>query len=1023
MKLTKLTKRILACGLGLAMVVSSINVSSLEVSAAKKSKMKLSKSKVSVTAGSTATLKVNKANKKVQWSTSNKKIAKVTKTSGKKKENATIQGVKKGNAVITAKVGKVKLTCKVTVAANQIKSVSVDKLDPSALEVKFTKKTSLSASQVKVAVKAYKEGSFNRNPKVDAVSTSDQKTYRLYLSSAVPYSGVVQVKVGKFTAETQRKQTFIANEAEVAKLWEKEVSGVYGLNYLFAYNVGKISYSLKKGSKLPAGLSLVGKRGIIKGIPTKAGETKVTVEATDELKRKASVTITFKVYDEVTVAANDYKREIRLDDYTADRIANTAAPATGMSIVTEIPVKPEGGSGKYTFELAAPDVPGVTLSTDTTNPATNVVTHETADRTVLSIPYAITEGSHTYAITVKDVADPNRVTTSTVTVNAVNYFNVSGTVQDAMGTALSGQEEIYMIPAKANSFSELIGSRTYVKQEMTDSGYYKSVAGNYRFSYSSTDSYTDQYNDSIRYKVYEDDTYTAVVGPWPVPTPLHEAPTPAPTQGTATQAPADGTPAPTPFKVPDLAAGNYAAEVPAGDYIVKVLGANDVAYQLDTKLTVSADAVGTANLTMPVRFANISATAKYKNGLAMENETLYFETDSGKYERSVFSIDTNYEGKFSVSLPAGTYHAYWYDEATGKDYYFENAVTVEDATNAELGDFLLSVARYSVTGTAFRAATTEGGQNTTMDGVGLYFVDANGMTTYADTEEKDDIFDAAKNEYVPNPANGTFKVLLADGTYSVRAYRAGAYTTIGAVTVAGANQENLSLVMDPKTEYANAAQINLETEAVMDSTGNNDVMAKFTIAEAGRYEITAALNGNQSMGSYLKLYNEAGENLYLDTDDTDKLGRTVAVENLDAGNYYLKATPYRGYKQIVGKVSLRVGKYVEAYESAVAMTAGTPMSVNCSKNVAKDDFEHAAYVKFTAEAGKTYQIDCSTATIGVSNIRVTAMKNASVTNGTLKKSGKAVVTADEAGDVYLKVSASGEFTNNAVINLTLTAVQ
>ena len=72
------------------------------------SKPKLNKKKVTLCAGQKKTLKVKGTAKKIQWKTSNKTIVKVNKNGG-------IRGVKKGTAVITAKVDKQKLNCKVTV--------------------------------------------------------------------------------------------------------------------------------------------------------------------------------------------------------------------------------------------------------------------------------------------------------------------------------------------------------------------------------------------------------------------------------------------------------------------------------------------------------------------------------------------------------------------------------------------------------------------------------------------------------------------------------------------------------------------------------------------------------------------------------------------------------------------------------------------------------------------------------------------------------------------------------------------
>lgn len=73
-------------------------------------KPKLNRTKVTLYVGKSVTLKVKRAKKKVKWSTSNKKIAKVT-AKGK------IRAVAPGTAKITAKTGSVKLVCKVTVKA------------------------------------------------------------------------------------------------------------------------------------------------------------------------------------------------------------------------------------------------------------------------------------------------------------------------------------------------------------------------------------------------------------------------------------------------------------------------------------------------------------------------------------------------------------------------------------------------------------------------------------------------------------------------------------------------------------------------------------------------------------------------------------------------------------------------------------------------------------------------------------------------------------------------------------------
>lgn len=79
-------------------------------------KTSISKKKVTLTVGKTYKLKIKNARNKVKWSTTNKKIVKISKKSGKKKQNAVIKaGKKTGTCYIKAKVGKKTYKCKVTV--------------------------------------------------------------------------------------------------------------------------------------------------------------------------------------------------------------------------------------------------------------------------------------------------------------------------------------------------------------------------------------------------------------------------------------------------------------------------------------------------------------------------------------------------------------------------------------------------------------------------------------------------------------------------------------------------------------------------------------------------------------------------------------------------------------------------------------------------------------------------------------------------------------------------------------------
>lgn len=71
-------------------------------------KIKLNKKKATITAGDTLQLEVIGTTEKVKWSSSDKKVAAVNK-------KGLVTGKKEGTATITARVGKKKLTCKLTV--------------------------------------------------------------------------------------------------------------------------------------------------------------------------------------------------------------------------------------------------------------------------------------------------------------------------------------------------------------------------------------------------------------------------------------------------------------------------------------------------------------------------------------------------------------------------------------------------------------------------------------------------------------------------------------------------------------------------------------------------------------------------------------------------------------------------------------------------------------------------------------------------------------------------------------------
>ncbi len=96
---------------------------------------KISKKKITILKGQTYKLKVKGTSKKVKWSSSKSSLASVN-------SSGVVKGKKAGTAVITAKVGKKKFTCKVTVR----QPVTSVKLKKTSITLKKGKSTTLKAT-------------------------------------------------------------------------------------------------------------------------------------------------------------------------------------------------------------------------------------------------------------------------------------------------------------------------------------------------------------------------------------------------------------------------------------------------------------------------------------------------------------------------------------------------------------------------------------------------------------------------------------------------------------------------------------------------------------------------------------------------------------------------------------------------------------------------------------------------------------------------------------------------------------
>jgi len=126
----------------MAFVMLGASAFAVPVNAA--SKTGLSKKSVTMTKGDTKTIRLKNVSKKVVWKNSSKKVVRIIEKKGKYKNKIKIKGLRKGKAVITAKVGKKKYKCKVTVKG--VNDIEIRPLSASAVNKSKKYKRTLSGT-------------------------------------------------------------------------------------------------------------------------------------------------------------------------------------------------------------------------------------------------------------------------------------------------------------------------------------------------------------------------------------------------------------------------------------------------------------------------------------------------------------------------------------------------------------------------------------------------------------------------------------------------------------------------------------------------------------------------------------------------------------------------------------------------------------------------------------------------------------------------------------------------------------
>ena len=214
--------KFMAILLTLVLTLSMANGLVFNVSAASP---KLNKKKVTITVGKTVKLKVkkNKAKKKVKWKSANKKIVKVTK-------KGKIKGIKPGKTVVTAKVGKKKLKCKVKVVAK--KQTTKPTVKPT---VPATTKAPVQTTQAPVTTKAPVQTTKVETTKAPVQTTKVETTKAPVQTTQAPVTTKVPVQTTQ--APTTAKTTTTVDDGKPGpkEAFGQSILGIDGLSVQFVW--------------------------------------------------------------------------------------------------------------------------------------------------------------------------------------------------------------------------------------------------------------------------------------------------------------------------------------------------------------------------------------------------------------------------------------------------------------------------------------------------------------------------------------------------------------------------------------------------------------------------------------------------------------------------------------------------------------------------------------------------------------------------------------------------------------------
>lgn len=382
-------------------------------------------------------------NKKIVWSTSNKKVATVDK-------NGNVTAVTAGQSVIKAFAtdgSVVSAKCKVVVE-EVTDIVKVNSMNENTIDLTLSKPDTIKATDIKIYSKKSYEGRFNTEHAVAIAQSEDNTNYRITLAKneIITEYSYIKVIINSLSGKKEYATKVVFPDDSIALPELVITSDTASKETMTCVDFGnKIKGEPNfKVEGLPNGYSTIVKNGLIYiygKSDTVLDNVVATISAEDEFANKSTVNVRFLVGNTTTIV--HYIEPISVMSNKTGKYYSRVYFA--------------GGSGELKYEIANPDdisskYPGIKVSRYTDdciefeNDYVNNVT------TGKKVPAIFAAGTYSFGVIISDSKNNTMKKEAVLSVESKPVVTISGILIDAAGQPVTSRM-VYAVCTSKNIYN------------------------------------------------------------------------------------------------------------------------------------------------------------------------------------------------------------------------------------------------------------------------------------------------------------------------------------------------------------------------------------------------------------------------------------------------------------------------------------------------------------------------------------------------------------------------------------------